>query len=153
ERPGYELLGSAADSMVRDPEAVAPPSRTDEWVAGGRLRYARHHLGEAGLSFHDHQSGGDVGRRELALDPNASPLRALGPRAIGLLDLDSLRPSEAHVAVDASPAKALTVGAEAQHATPALLLSRQSVLSVFSTSAFDEVGGTTEWRPLRAIAL
>ena len=39
------------------------------------------------------------------------------------------------------------MGAEFLHAEPALLLSRQSVLSVFSTDGFEEVGGTLTAEP------
>lgn len=153
QRPGYQLLGSVADSLVRDPDAVAPPSRGEEWLAGGRLSYRRPRLGEAGVSFHEERSGGGLGRRELALDLDTALSEAVAARAIGLLDIDSLRVSEARVAVDFVPARTVDVDIEAQHTTPSLLLSRQSVLSVFSTDAFDEAGGVVSWRPIRLLTL
>ena len=60
DRPGYHLLGSAADSLIRTPAASAPdaefapePRRADHWLAGGRLYYSNPSLGQLGASFHE----------------------------------------------------------------------------------------------------
>ena len=60
---------------------------------------------------------------------------------VALVDGDAWGLTEARLGVDVLPMEELSLTAEFLHATPALFLSRQSVLSVFSTEPFDEVGG------------
>jgi hypothetical protein len=66
-----------------------------------------------------------------------------------LLDLDSGRFATARLWIDATPHRLIDVGAEYLHAEPALLLSRQSVLSVFTTNGYEEAGGTLTARIAR----
>jgi hypothetical protein len=61
--------------------------------------------------------------------------------------------ASARLWLDATPHPLFDVGAEFLHTEPALLLSRQSVLSVFSTDGFEEVGGTLTAKLLRWLRL
>jgi hypothetical protein len=147
-RPGYQLLGSTADSMVRDPSALEAPSRDEAWLVGGRVHYQRPGVVEVGVSAHEQQTRGGVDRREIGLDLRAVPHDAVSLTGQGNVDADSLHISDARMVVDVEPIEALTISAEALHVTPSLLLSRQSVLSVFSLDAFDEFGGAVGVRPI-----
>jgi hypothetical protein len=137
--PGYHLLGSAADTMLRAPEELPEPSREQHWLAGGRAYYALAGLGEVGASFHEQHEAGELGRRTLGFDLHASPHEAVSASALANVDLDAVEP--------------LSLAAEYQHAVPALYLSRQSVLSVFSTDTFDEVGGAATYQPMEILSL
>jgi hypothetical protein len=55
--------------------------------------------------------------------------------------------------VDVSPLKPLDLSVEYRHTEPALLLARTSVLSVFSTSAYDETGLYARLSATRRVAL
>jgi hypothetical protein len=148
--PGYYLLGAAAETALKDPNAVAAPPRSSTWLAGGRVGY-KNDWARAGLSFHEEHTGGSLARRNLGADAEADLLDAMTVTGSALLDLDERRFADAHLSADVSPMGALDVTAEYLHAAPALLLSRQSVLSVFSTDSYDEVGGYATFRAARAL--
>ncbi len=148
DRPGYHHLGSAADSLIRTPTPSAPdaefapePRRADHWLAGGRLYYSQPSLGQLGLSFHEQHEFEGLGRRNLGADLRVTPHDMVAAYGVALVDGDAWGLTEARFGVDVLPLKELALTAELLHATPALFLSRQSVLSVFSTDPFDEVGG------------
>jgi hypothetical protein len=119
---------------------------------GGRFGYQARNI-SGSLSFHDEQATAGVDRRNLGLDLGAQPLDEASLGASALLELDSLRFASARLWVDASPHPLFDLGAEVLHTEPALLLSRQSVLSVFSTDGFDEAGGTLTAKVLRWLRL
>jgi hypothetical protein len=152
-RPGYHLLGSAADTLLRSPEALPEPSREDHWLVGGRAYYTLTDVGEIGASFHEQRELGELGRRTLGVDLQASPHEMVDASALANVDLDALDLADLRAAVDVYPIERLSLAAEFQHAVPALYLSRQSVLSVFSTDAFDEVGGSATFAPVEALEL
>jgi hypothetical protein len=149
-RPGYHLFGSPADAPVR--EAVRGEydfhemQREREWLAGGKIALRESELGELGASFHEEHGSGGLHRRELGLDLHAQPVRALGVAAQGIVDVDSGGIADARLLADAALGGGFVMTAEALHATPALLLSRQSVLGVFSIDSYDELGGSLGWR-------
>jgi hypothetical protein len=146
----YHQLGSAAD-LRRNPDALPEPSRSDHWLAGGRLSYAGERFG-AGLSVHEQHEREGLARRNLGADATAelSPVR-LGGSAI--VDVDATDLAEARAWAEATPLEPLDVGLELEHVEPALLLSRQSVLAVFSTDRYDELGARAAWRASRSIGL
>lgn len=152
QRRGYQHLGSAADGLLREPEVLPEPTRGGNWLAGARAFYD-HRLVSGGLSFHEVREDAALGRRSAAADLRAQPHELLDVTALALLDLDSGRFADARLALDAYPVKYLTLSAEALHTEPALFLSRQSVLSVFSTEGFDELGGEATLRPAQWIVL
>jgi len=150
DQPGYYRLGKAEDALlVYQPPA---PKRGDHWLTGARLGYQTPKI-SGSLSFHDEQTSGGVDRRNLGLDLGAAPVSDASLGASALLDLDSLRLASARVFVDATPHPRFDLGAEFLHTEPALLLSRQSVLSVFSTDGFEEVGGTLSTKVQRWLRL
>lgn len=139
DQPGYHRLGAAADTLLV--YQLPTPKRGNYWLTGARLGYQTGKV-SGSLSFHDEQATGGVDRRNLGLDLGATPIAEASLGASALLELDSLRFASARFFVDATPHPLLDLSAEVLHTEPALLLSRQSVLSVFSTDGFEEIGGT-----------
>jgi hypothetical protein len=150
-RPGYHHLGAEADMLLRDAEAIGPPHRAGHWLSGARFGYQSSAF-SAAASFHEERAGGDVARRNLGLDARAR-LAWLSLGLSTLLDTDSLRLADARVWADFSPIERVSLSTEYLHTEPALWLSRQSVLSVFSTDRLDEAGGAATWRLSRALRL
>ncbi|HYQ46635.1 MAG TPA: hypothetical protein VER11_31920 [Polyangiaceae bacterium] len=139
DQPGYHRLGAAEDTLlVYQPP---PAQRGNYWLTGARLGYQTPKV-SGSLSFHNEQATGGVDRRNLGLDLGATPLSEASLGASAMLELDSMRFASARLFVDTTPHPLIDIGAEVLHTEPALLLSRQSVLSVFSTDGFEEVGGT-----------
>jgi hypothetical protein len=145
-RPGYYQLGSARDTLLSDPEAYSKPNRAGWWLAGTRLSYSYKSLAGLSASLHEERESSELGRRDLGLDACWSTGSLLDFSGRGLLDLDSGRVTEAVLSAGLYPTGPLEVTAEVRHVTPALLLSRQSVLSVFDTAPFDEAGGHARHR-------
>ena len=148
ERPGYYLLGSAADTIMRNPDAIPAPTRSGNWMAGGRLFYSYESYVQAGASFHEQRDNGDLDRRNLGFDVHVVPHKMVAVTGKAILDADVWNLTDARAAVDVYPLDELSLAAEYSHATPSLLLSRTSVLSVFSLDAFDEAGASATVRPL-----
>jgi hypothetical protein len=150
DRPGYHHLGGAADSLLRSPEAVAEPDRSGNLLAGGRFAWSSERAAAA-LSFHEQHEDLGLSRRTLGGDGRARVTDRISVGAGALMELDALRLQDGRLWVDATPAAPLDVSLEYLHTEPALFLSRQSVLSVFTTEAYEEVGATTLWRASRQI--
>jgi len=151
-RPGYHQLGSPVESLWRDPSALPEPERAEHWVAGGRLYYDSSRF-DAGISAHEERERGELAHRNLGLDLRADLTRKLSLGGAGVMDLDSTRIADARGFAQYSPFRVLDLEVEALHAEPALFLSRQSVLSVFSTDAYDEAGGSVRYRIWRHLTL
>ena len=145
ERPGYFHLGSEADSLLREPEAFEQPHRRGHWLAGGRLGYASPRL-SGSASFHEQREQGELAQRNLGLDVRGVLDRMTSAAASAILSADALRLADSRVWLDLQLGKALSCSLEYLHTEPALWLSRQSVLSVFSTDRFDEAGGLATLR-------
>lgn len=137
-REGYHLLGSAADALLRDPAALPEPDRDGNWLAGGRVFVERPGLVVTGASFHEQVESDALGRRNAALDMRITPGDAIAWSGQAVIDVDAASLADARVSLDAYPTRTLSLGTSYQRLVPALLLSRQSVLGVFSTDAFDE---------------
>ena len=150
-RPGYHHLGAEADTLLRDPEAIDRPQRAGYWLSGARFGYQSSAF-SGSASLHEQREGGDLARRNLGLDARARVAWAsLGLST--LLDTDSLRLADARIWADLSISDRLPVSVEYLHTEPALWLSRQSVLSVFSTDRVDEAGGSATLHLSRAVRL
>jgi hypothetical protein len=139
-RLGYHHLGSEGLALVVDDEALEATQRPGHWLAGGRFGYVSPEL-SAMASFHEQRQAGELGRRSVGLDARAN-LRPASLQLSALLDVDSARLADARAWAYLTPLEALTVSLELLHTEPALWLSRQSVLSVFSTDRLDEAGGS-----------
>jgi hypothetical protein len=153
DRPGYYQLGSAFDTLVRTPDALPDPKRSGNWMAGGRVYYSHADLAEVGLSYHEQREDGGLGRRDAALDAELGAMRDVDLSVRGLLDLDSIRLADAFAGLAIYPTSQIDVSAEYRRVVPTLLVSRQSVFSVFMTDRFDEYGGELRYRPSRRITL
>lgn len=146
DRPEYAQLGAAFDTLVDSPEAFEDPKRSGNTVAGGRLFGWYQDLAELGLSLHEARENSELGRRDAALDALVTPIEQLDLVARTLVDLDSLRLSEAHGSATVYPTARLDATAQYRRVRPTLLMSRQSVLSVFAVDAFDELGAEARYR-------
>jgi hypothetical protein len=151
-RPGYHHLGAASDSLLRDPDALPEPERSGNWLAGGRFGFTSK-PGIAALSFHEQHETTGLSRRSLGVDASLHALTDVSVGGNALLELDARRLQDARVWVDTTPLPEADLSLEYLHAEPALFLSRQSVLSVFSTDAYDEAGASAILRPSRRLAL
>lgn len=142
---GYHRLGIAERELLMAP--LPSLSRAEHWLSGARLGLHQEWLSGA-LSFHEQREAGGLERRNLGVDAAAN----LGERAqaggSALLELDQRRLAEARAWLELRPWHGLAATLEGLRTKPALLLSRQSVLSVFATGAYDELGGTASWRAL-----
>jgi hypothetical protein len=151
-RPGYHHLGAAADSLLRAPDALPEPERSGNWLAGGRFGFTSK-PGTVALSFHEQHETAGLARRSLGLDGRLDPLTDVSVGGNALLEVDARRLQDARVWLDTTPVAEADLSLEYLHAEPALFLSRQSVLSVFSTDAYDEAGVSATVRPARRLAL
>jgi hypothetical protein len=151
-RPGYHHLGSDADSLLRDAQAFQQPERGGYWLGGGRLEYSSHAFSASG-SFHEQREHGDLAHRNLGLDARVSVSNAMLFSGSAILDADSGRLADSRLWADVTPFEALGLSVEYLHTHPALWLSRQSVLSVFTTDRFDELGTTASLRALGQLSL
>ncbi len=152
ERPGYHHLGAATDSLLRNPDAFPEPERSGNWLAGGRFGFTSG-PGTAALSFHEQHETAGLSRRSVGLDGRLQALTDVSLGGNALLELDARRLQDARIWVDTTPIPQADLSLEYLHAEPALFLSRQSVLSVFSTDAYDEAGASAILRPAKRLAL
>ncbi len=137
QRPSYRYLGAVSSEVMRSPDAYADLTRLDHFLFGGRLGFASDDAA-VGLSFHEAHETGGLAHRNLALDGRAALEDATEVRGVALVDLDSRRVADLRVSVGTTPVPALDASVELSHSEPSLLLSRQSVLSVFNTTSFEE---------------
>lgn len=151
-QPGYEHLGSTTDSLLRDPDALEDPKRGGSWLAGGRLYYDSSKL-DAGLSLHEQHENDELAHRRLGLDARYDFLDSLSAGGNGVLDLDSTRVADGRIYAEFAPSERYALDVEASHAEPSLFLSRQSVLSVFTTESYQEAGGSISYRPWHVLKL
>lgn len=152
ERPYYLHLGSAADSLVRDASVTDELQRQRYWLGGAALAY-RARAFDVSTSFHEQREDDVLARRSLGLDAHARLSSIVSVGGSGVLDVDSARMADGRAWLDLAGAAPLSLTFEYLHTEPALWLSRQSVLSVFSTSRFDEAGGAAALRFGRGSAL
>ncbi|MCA9595216.1 MAG: hypothetical protein KC776_17985 [Myxococcales bacterium] len=149
---GYQQLGSAQDTLLRNPDALEDPNRTGYWLAGARLFYDKGPL-SAGASFHEQHENSELAHRNVGADAHWQPSDKLAVGGNGIFDLDGSRLADARAWVDATPHYLVDLTGEFTHTVPAAFLSHQSVLSVFSTDSFDEVGGGFTLHAMPRLAL
>jgi hypothetical protein len=138
-QPAYYNLGASSDVALRNPAALPPSGRSGYALAGARFGWSNA-KGGASVSFHEQHDAGELAHRSLGADAELRPVERLALFADGILELDARRFSDARGWIDATPLPPLDLSFEYRHTEPSLLLARTSVLSVFSTSAYDETG-------------
>jgi hypothetical protein len=89
----------------------------------------------------------------LAIDGTTELSAAVSLGVSASAELEAERISEARAWLDAAPTSQLNLSFEWLHTEPALFLSRQSVLSVFSADAYDEGGARATARASERVAL
>jgi hypothetical protein len=106
---------------------------------------------EAGGSVAFVDDGGDAVRRDAGIDAR---LRLFGDFALNgwaLWAIEDERLAEVAAVATWHPAHAWFVTADYRHSAPDLMLPRTSILSVFSDTTRDEVGGGLRWEITRSI--
>ncbi|HVW29641.1 MAG TPA: hypothetical protein VHC69_29965 [Polyangiaceae bacterium] len=152
ERPAYYNLGASSDVALRNPSALPPSGRSGYALGGARFGWSNA-KGGAQVSFHEQHDAGALDHRSLGADAQLRPVERLALFADAILELDARRLSDARGWIDATPFEPLDVSFEYRHTEPSLLLSRTSVLSVFSTSAYDETGVFAKLTATRRVAV
>lgn len=152
ERPSYLYLGTASDSGLRALATTPTAARDSYWQAGARLGFM-HVRGDAVVSFHEQHESLGLAHRNLGANARymIADKATLGGTAI--LDLDRNRFADASLFVDYFLSRKVDASLEYFHLEPSLLLSRQSVLSVFTTDAYDEFGASVRARPTSRVTL
>jgi hypothetical protein len=153
DRPGYFMLGSASDTLLRSTDWLPESNRGGYWVAGARAYYDKPGLVQGGLSFHEQREQGELGRRSAAVDIAVTPSELFAGSASALYDTDASSIADAHVVLELTPVKDVSLSGEYNHTDPSLFLSHQSVLSVFGTDLFDEFGGDASITALGRVTL
>jgi hypothetical protein len=114
---------------------------------GGRLGWSYPMAGspgrgvDLGVSTNLVRDGGDPVREEAALDVRVMPVAALTFTGLGAYSLYDKRPSEITARASWAASKALWIDADYRFVAPDLLLSRNSILSVFSSEQRNFFGG------------
>jgi hypothetical protein len=152
QRPRYEHLGAAPDTLLRGSDALEAAPRGKYWLAGGRLGWGSAER-RVGVSFHEQREAGGLAHRNLGIDGRTPLFRDTRLGTSAVLDLDRQRFADTRVWLDISPHRALDLSFEYLHSEPALFLSHQSVLSVFGSAAYDEVGSYVTLRANSALSL
>lgn len=147
-RPGYEQLGLRERELSgAEPLSL---SRAAHWLTGARFGYAG--KGQRLMaSLHEQREAAGLAHRNLGLDGSTTLGQHADLGASALYALDEQHFAEARAYLDLRPLAGLSATFEALRAKPALLLSRQSVLSVFGSSAYDEAGGFLSWQVLELL--
>ncbi len=140
-RPNYQHLGAASDSLVTSADQLPNSDRSGNWMMGARVGYTASRIGGIGLSFHEQREDHALGRRDAALDLHFFPTEAVDASGRALVDVDSRSLADAFLGVSFHPSRDWDIATEYRRVIPTLLMSRQSVLSVFAVDRFDEVGG------------
>jgi hypothetical protein len=152
-RREYVLLGSATDSRLRQPDALPDTSATDGWLTGARLSYRGGETFDMGAAFHERHERGQLDRRWASADARVIASKDVVLGALTTVDADGGRIVEAHGFADLVPLEALSTTLEVLHTSPALFLSRGSVLSVFSLDTVTEAGGEVAVRATPELTL
>ena len=141
QRPNYQHIGSVSDTLVTSADQLPRSERGGNWMMGARAGYSANRIGEVGLSVHEQREDGALGRSDAALDAHFFPVEAFDASGRALVDLDSKGLADAFLGVGLHPGRDWDIATEYRHMIPTLLMSRQSVLSVFAVDRFDEAGG------------
>lgn len=150
--PNYRLLGSTSDAMVDRPADLPRATRSGNWMAGGRVGYSHTKFGELGVSLHEQHENSALGRRDLAFDLRLPTIGALDGDARAIIDLDSGLLADGFVGIGWHSSQTWDISVDYRRMTPTLLMSRQSVLSVFTVDRFDELGTEVRYRIGQRIA-
>ncbi len=145
EQPGYYRLGAEGGVFDDDAEVIRELDRKQYSLGGGRIGFV-HPRAQATLSFHEQREAGELGRRTLGFDGHAAPFERVDLGAGLVMDVDSMRLASARIYSDFQVAEPVDITLQYLKSEPALLLSRQSVLSVFSTDGYHELGASGRYR-------
>ncbi len=110
---------------------------------------------ELGADYNNVQDHSQTVREEVGGDARLQPFATndLAVAGFGAYNLDEKRMSEASAALSVSASRKVHLTADWRFAEPSLLLSRTSILSVFSASTWNEFGGAIGYDASRIVHL
>jgi len=137
---------------ARGGELAVQGTRADV-AYGGRVSWGYPGLLELGASATLAKDGSDVSRQDAGIDFRLTPVHALELVGSGFYSLYEKRLGQTEVAANLRATRTVTVFADFQHVEPDLLLSRNSILAVFTAEKRDDYGGGVRFTPLRTVSL
>ncbi len=135
---------------ARGTEATFNPQR-GTFVTGGRGYWTLVPWGEVGASIVELRDRGDPSRRQVGGDLRLTPYRTVTIFANTSYDLYESRWAETRILGQVQPIPKLLVSADYRHTDPDLLLSRNSILAIFTVERHNEVGGEAQYGPWKKI--
>jgi hypothetical protein len=154
--------GFAVAGYVGSPVATRFGTRVGDYTenpahgdvtAGGRLSWTHPRLLEIGASFAQDWDRGVTSRQDLAGDLRLTPVASL--TMAGYLDyaLSDSAVAEANGSVLWLASRKVQVSLDYRYLVPSLLLARDSILSVFSDTARNDIGGNLHLSLVPALSL
>lgn len=122
------------------------------FATGGRVYWAFGRWGEVGASGVEIRDRGDPGRRQIGGDLRVTPFRSFTVLGNGNYDLYESRWAEVGVLGQYQLLSNLLLTADYRHVDPDLLLSRDSLLAIFTVERHNEVGGGVQYSPWKVLA-
>ena len=123
-----------------------------DFAVGGRAYWTLPRWGEIGFSGIEIRDRGDPGREQVGGDLRFTPVRLVTVLANSNYDLHEARWAEANGVLQFQLLGGkLVAAADVRHVEPDLLLSRTSILSVFSMDKRNEIGGSLQYGEWRAL--
>ncbi len=135
---------------VRGTEATFNPHR-GTFAVGGRAYWTLPPWGEIGFSGVDIVDRGDPSRRQLGADARLTPWRPLTLLASGAYDLYESRWAEGTLGAQVQVVSKVVVSADYRHVEPDLFLPRDSIMAIFAFERRNEVGGSVQYGPIKAL--
>lgn len=150
---GLVVGGFGAEAWAGSPVVRRFDTVGENALAGGRVFWRNSFDGEVGASFVYGRKGGDLARRDLALDGLYTPIRNVTLTALAQWSLQESRLQEARLAATWQPIARLQIAVDAQRTAPDLFIDRSSIFAVFSEERRDEAGGEIVYRLIPAVSL
>jgi hypothetical protein len=120
---------------------------------GGRLSLSALNRVDVGASAAFVDDGGEAVRRDVGVDARVRILGDLALNAYGLYALEAEQIAEIQALAGWHPVRKLFVTVDYRHTNPTLMLPMTSILTVFSESKYDELGGGFRYELTHALEL
>jgi hypothetical protein len=137
--------GSSLELFGGVPVVADFQPRDYDWAVGGRLAQRVGSYATAGLSYAQTRERGAIAFEELGVDAAVTPVRWLDAAFTGALDAQSLKLSDARVALAARFAS-VRLELFAVRRSPSHLLPATSLFSTLGDVPSQRVGGSVFWR-------
>lgn len=127
--------------------------QSGDWMVGGRLTYAYHHLVKAGISFLQARERETLQRELVGADVVVRPKDWLEIGAGALWDTIGEHLAQLDLFATSYPTTGVRVALDWRRVVPVALLDKTSIFSVFSNAVRNEAGGDVSWRFGRRVTL